>query len=90
METIQIICGILILALIVFGIWMTKTIINYDIKSAKKGWRSTSELPPVNKRIIGITEQGKAQEDVYYDGERFCCGELTFKIKWWSYPPEEL
>ena len=56
---------------------------------SKFGWRPASEVPQINKKVVAITTNGKAQEDVYYDGNRYCWNNLTIKIKWWCYPPEK-
>jgi hypothetical protein len=53
------------------------------------GWHPASEVPQINKKVVAITTNGKAQEDVYYDGNRYCWNGLTIKIKWWCYPPKE-
>jgi len=52
------------------------------------GWHPASEVPQINKKVVAITTNGKAQEDVYYDGNRYCWNDLTIKIKWWCYPPQ--
>jgi len=59
------------------------------IKSCKFGWHPSSEVPQINKKVVGITTNGKAQEEVYYDGNRYCWNGLTIKIKWWCYQPDE-
>ena len=61
----------------------------FEYALTKLGWHPASELPPIDKKIIGVTQQGKSQENVYYDGERYCWNRLTFNIKWWCYPPKE-
>ena len=53
----------------------------------KLGWHPANEVPQINKKVVGITTNGKAQEEVYYDGNRYCWNGLTIKIKWWCYPP---
>ena len=58
------------------------------IKSGQFGWHPASEVPQINKKVVGITTNGKAQEEVYYDGNRYCWNGLTIKIKWWCYPPD--
>lgn len=58
------------------------------IKSGQFGWHPGSEVPQINKKVVGITTNGKAQEEVYYDGNRYCWNDLTIKIKWWCYPPD--
>jgi len=60
-----------------------------DYALTKAGWHPASEVPKINKKVIGITTNGKAQEEVYYDGSRYCWNGLTIKIKRWCYPPEE-
>jgi len=59
------------------------------IKSGQLGWHPASEVPKINKKVVGITTNDKAQEDVYYDGNRYCWNGLTIKIKLWCYQPDE-
>ena len=61
----------------------------FEYALSKFGWRPASEVPQINKKVVAITTNGKAQEDVYYDGNRYCWNNLTIKIKWWCYPPKE-
>jgi len=68
---------------------MVKTIHDLREKVSQLGWHPASEVPQINKKVVAITTNCKAQEDVYYDGNRYCWNGLTIKIKWWCYPPKE-